>query len=196
MTGWDLIVFGVLFISGLVGLIRGGTREIVTIFAFLFASLGALLILPVTGPIFRRGVDPDWAGNVLAVVVVFILFYILIRILGAWASKRLQQHEQLGTVDRIFGLGFGIVRALVLVGVFHLVFHAATPPERVPGWFRDAVTYPLSRGVAKAIQTLLPHGGRAADRLAPTVSGAVRRGAADQPQTDDMGQPPAPSENR
>ncbi len=187
MTFWDFLVLGVILVSGLVGLIRGGTREIVTILSFLLASLGALLALPVTGPLFRRGIDPDWGGTVLAILAVFVFLYLLIRILGNWASKRLQETTHLGAVDRIFGLSFGVVRALALVGVFHLVFHAATPPERIPGWFREAATYPLSAGVAKAIQALLPKGGRAVDRLAPHVEGAVRRGASDEPQTDDIG---------
>jgi hypothetical protein len=71
-------------------------------------------------------------------IIVFLAVYILLRVLGASLTKRIHQTKALGSVDRFAGIGVGAVRALVLIGVFHLVFHTATPVERLPAWMTGA----------------------------------------------------------
>jgi membrane protein required for colicin V production len=187
MTWYDVVVIVVLLVSALAGFVRGGAREIVTLVAFTLSALLSALLLPFTGPLFRKMIDPDWVGTVAAGVVVFVLAYLLIRLAGAWVSQKLQQTERLGGVDRTVGLGFGVVRALVLLGFMHLVFAATTPIDRQPHWFRGATFYPVTATAAKAIQALLPKGARVADRVAPKVEQSVRRGATDRPQSPSKG---------
>ena len=65
------------------------------------------------------------------------------------------------------------------LGVFHLVFHAATPADRVPQWISNAALYPLSKTCAKALSKLAPEGSAVAGKLGPQLEEAVRRGASD-----------------
>lgn len=183
MTFFDVVFLAILVVSAFAGFVRGGAKEIVTLFAFLLAAVGSLLLLPVTGPMFRRMIDPDIVGTAAAVIVIFLVLYAIVRLTGAYLGQRLQKTEHLGGVDRAVGLGFGVIRALVLVGVFHLVFHAATPPERIPTWLRNAALYPVSALSAKAIQLVLPKIARGADAVAPAVERNAREGATDQPQS-------------
>jgi membrane protein required for colicin V production len=187
MTWFDIVVIVVLLVSALAGFVRGGAREIVTLVAFTLSALVAALLLPFSGPMFRKMIDPDWVGTVMAAVVVFVVAYLLIRLLGAWVSQKLQTSERLGGVDRMVGLSFGVVRALVLLGFLHLLFAATTPVERQPHWFRGATFYPVTRGAAKAIQAVVPKGAKVADRVAPKVEQSVRRGATDRPQSPSKG---------
>jgi membrane protein required for colicin V production len=179
VTGYDALVVLLVLGSAVAGWFRGGAREIVTLISFTAAALLALLALPLTGPLFRHFIHPAWIGTVAAVVVVFIVGHIAIRAFGGWLSRRLHEGETLGRLDRVGGVGFGLVRGLVLIGVFHLVFAAVTPPERLPGWFRGAALYPVSAASAKTIQSVLPKGARTADRLAPALEATVRRAASD-----------------
>jgi membrane protein required for colicin V production len=179
VTPYDIFVVLVVLASAALGWVRGGARELVTLVSFTLAALIALLTLPLTGPLFRHFIHPAWIGTVAAVVVVFVVSHIAIRAFGGWISHRLHQGDALGRLDRIGGLGFGLVRGLVLIGVFHLVFAAVTPPERLPGWFRGSALYPVSAGMAKSIQAALPRGARTADRFAPALEATVRRGASD-----------------
>ena len=196
MTGYDLFAILVILVSAAAGWIRGGLRELVTLAAFAVAAILSLLALPLTGPVGRAMVDPDWAGSIAAAVVIFLIVYFGIRIGGAMMSRRLRDHKQLSGVDRFFGIGVGAVRALVLLGAIHLVFHAATPAERVPGWFRDAAVFPLSHASARAIQTVLPAIGRGADALSPVIGSSVRDGFSDDdtatPQSGASATPDSP----
>lgn len=181
MTLFDFIAVLILLVSAVVGFVRGATREVMTVLAFILAVLISILSLRFTGPIFRKAINPDWLGTALAILVVFAVAYILVRLFGAKLTQGLQQTEVLGTLDRVVGVGFGLVRALVLLGVFNLVFSVATPAERTPGWIRNAALYPLSSFAAKALLALAPQGSAVAGKVAPALEKAVKEGAKDRP---------------
>lgn len=183
MTFFDGLALIIIALSALFGFFRGGAKEIVSLFSFLVAGLVSLLALPLTGKIGRAILDPDWAGTVAAVVIVFVFVSLILRLLTAWVSRSLQEHDYLGGADRMAGLGFGVLRALVILGVIHLMLYAATPAGRIPHWYRGAMVYPAAAVSAKALQLVLPTWAKIADKVAPVVQDSVRRGASDQPQS-------------
>lgn len=179
MTGFDVIAILVILGSAAAGWVRGGTREVITLFSFALAAFLALVALPVTAPIGRGLIDPDWAGTIAAAAASFLLIYFGVRIFGSALSKRAQAHPHLGGVDRFVGVFVGAGRALVLLGAVHLVIVAAMPGEETPRWLTDAELHPVTAGAARAIQTVLPGIGRGADALTPVVSSSVSRGFKD-----------------
>ena len=179
MTGFDVVAVLIILASAAAGWVRGGTREIITLLSFVLAAFIALVALPVTAPIGRGLVDPDWAGTILAAALSFLLIYFGIRIFGSALSKRAQAHPQLGGIDRFIGVFVGAGRALVLLGAIHLVIVAAMPGEKTPRWLTEAAVRPLTAGAARAIQIVLPGIGRGADALTPVVSSSVSRGLKD-----------------
>ena len=173
MTLFDLIVVVLLAVSALVGFVRGATRELITVIAFLVGALAAVFALRFTGPLARDAIDPDWAGNAVAITLVFLAVYILLRVIGSVITRRIHQTSALGTIDRAAGVGVGLLRALVLIGVFHLVFHAATPADRLPQWMTGAAAYPLSSAAASGLRVVAREGGARADSLGPAIREAV-----------------------
>ncbi|HZV83413.1 MAG TPA: CvpA family protein [Brevundimonas sp.] len=196
MTSFDLIALIVILISAAAGWVRGGTRELITLLSFVLAAFIALVALPVTAPIGRGLIDPDWAGTIAAAIISFLLIYFGIRIFGSMLSKRAQAHPQLGGVDRIAGIFIGAARSLVLLGAVHLVVVAALPGERTPVWLTNAAVRPVTAAAAKAIQLVLPGIGRGADALTPMVTSSVSKGfsgekALPSPQTANTSPPSA-----
>lgn len=197
MTGFDVIAILVILGSAAAGWVRGGTREIITLLSFVLAAFIALVALPVTAPIGRGLIDPDWAGTILAAIASFLLIYFGIRIFGSALSKKAQAHPQLGGVDRFIGVFLGAARALVLLGAIHLVVVAAMPGEKTPRWLSEAAVRPVTAGAARMIQIVLPGIGRGADALSPVVSSSVSKGfsgeeALPSPQTNNTSPPSAP----
>ena len=196
MTGFDVIAILVILASAAAGWVRGGTREIITLLSFVLAAFIALVALPLTAPLGRALVDPDWAGTIAAAVASFLLIYFGIRIFGSILSKRAQAHPQLGGIDRIVGIFVGAARSLVLLGAIHLVIVAAMPGERTPRWLSEAALRPVTAGAARVIQIVLPGIGRGADALAPVVTSSVNEGfsgeeALPSPQTNNTSPPSA-----
>ena len=196
MTGFDVIAILVILASAAAGWVRGGTREIITLLSFVLAAFIALVALPLTAPLGRALVNPDWAGTIAAAVSSFLLIYFGIRIFGSILSKRAQAHPQLGGIDRILGVFVGAARSLVLLGAIHLVVVAAMPGERTPRWLSEAALRPVTAGAARMIQIVLPGIGRGADALTPVVTSSVNEGfsgeeALPSPQTNNTPPPSA-----
>lgn len=187
MTLFDLIALGVLTVSALAGLIRGFVREVVTVAAFVAAALAAIFGLRFTGPVARGAIDPDWLGSIVAVLAVFVLVYILVRVAAGAVTRGVHQ-SSLGSVDRAAGFGLGLLRGLVVLGVFHLLFNLVTPQERIPGWVADSWMYPIAGQSGRLLAQIAPGGMSQAGRFGPTIERAVREGV-DRPPADVEGAP-------
>ena len=83
----------------------------------------------------------------------------------------------LGTVDRVIGAAFGLIRALVILGTFTLLVQLAGGENGPPKWVSEAKLYPLTAGAGKVLKAFAPDAFAAAGRLAPAVKDAVRDGA-------------------
>lgn len=189
MTPFDIIAGIILLVSGVVGFARGASRELTSALSFIAAAIVALLGLRITGPLFRGMMDPDWAATAAAILLTFVIAFIALRLLGAALTRTLHADGALGTLDRLMGLAFGLIRGLVVLGVFNLVFNMATPPDRVPAWVSQSALYPLSTASARVLKVFAPKGTALAGKLAPAIEDAVHDGASDKPSDRKPGEP-------
>ncbi len=157
MNLFDLVAGLVLVVSALIGFSRGAVLEVVTLFAFTVAAALAVYLLPFTAPLVRQAVHPPWTANAVAVALTFLIAYIGLRLLGASLSRAVRSQSTLGSLDRTVGLAFGVVRALVVMGVVYLVF-SATPFGQPPPLLTGAKLYPLARGAGMTLASVAPGG--------------------------------------
>ena len=183
MTVFDIVLLLIVLVSALVGYARGAIKEVVTLFAFTLAALAAVFALPVTGGLFRGFVHPAWAGNAVAVLVVFVAAYVAIRVVAGALTKRVHA-STLGGLDRSAGAAFGVARALVLAGAFALVFGAVTPADSAPRWITGGFTWPVARASSHALSVFAPGGMKLADSVTRLMGEGVKKGFN---ETDDGG---------
>ena len=181
MTVFDIVFLLVVLVSALVGYARGAIKELVTLTAFLLAAVAAVWALPLLGKLFRHVVHPAWAGNATAVLVVFVLVYIGLRVLGSLLTRHVHS-SRLGALDRGAGAGFGVGRALVLAGAFFLVFNRITPPDLSPRWITGGLTWPAARKSGEVLTVFAPSGMKLADGVTKMMGEGVEKGFN---QTDD-----------
>lgn len=175
MTPFDIIAGLLLLVSGVTGWVRGASRELTSALSFIFAAAIALFGLRISGPIFRKLMDPDWAATAAAVLVVFVIFFLIFRLVGGNLTKRLQDSSA-GLLDHAVGATFGVIRACVILGVFNLLLHLATPPDRMPHWVKDSMFYPISEASGQVLKVFAPKGKALAGKLAPAIKDAVHEG--------------------
>lgn len=178
MTGFDVFVILALLLSAAAGWFRGALRELTSLFSFFLAGLVSLLTLPWTAPFGRSLVNPDWAGSILAVGVVFVVLYFIIRWTAGSLSKGVRGNA-LGGIDQTAGAGLGLIRALALIGAVHLILMSVVG-DNPPRWFATAKSLPVSIASASAIQAILPVMAKGADALTPIVKRSVHEGFSDQ----------------
>lgn len=179
MTQFDFIVLALLAISAAIGFARGAAREIAALVALVGAAAFAVFGLPLFAPLVREVVHPDWLGAVAALLGLFVVTYILLRLLGAGVAQRINQTDVLGALDRSVGLLIGIGRGLVVLGALYLMFNAATPQDLRPRWITGATTWPLARNMGRLLGALAPQGLDIAGRLKPAFDRAVKESSGD-----------------
>jgi membrane protein required for colicin V production len=136
-------------------------RELVGFFAFSLAAFAALALLPVTAKLSAAVFHPHWMAVVAAAIIGFAVVYFGLTLIARWLTAQLHQQALLGSVNRVGGLAVGAVRALIILGLFALVFDRATPSALKPDWITSAFFYPLASSSGRIIAKLAPTGLRA-----------------------------------
>ena len=173
MTQFDLGVLALLAISGAVGFARGAAREIAALAALVVAAAVAIFTLAPASHFARRMVHPDWLAAAAALIVVFLVAYIVMRMIGLAIARQIHDAGFLGALDRSAGTAIGLARGLIVLGALNLMFNAATPVDARPHWIVGATTWPLAQNMGRALQALTPKGLDIAGRLRPAFDRAV-----------------------
>lgn len=173
LTQFDLIVLVLLLISAAVGFARGAMREIIALAALVVGAAVAIFTLSESAPAVRKVIHPDWLGTAAALVGVFLIAYLLIRILGGLFARQIQETDFLGALDRSIGLAIGLARGLLVLGALNLMFNAATPTDLRPHWIVGSTTWPLAQNMGRLVAALAPRGMDIAGRLKPAFDRAL-----------------------
>ena len=153
----DLIVIGVVLLSTVLAFIRGFTREMFSLLAWVGAAAAAWFLLPYTEPYARQIVDDVLAARIIGSVAVFVVALFAITLVGSPVVGRVRE-SRFRSMDRMLGGMFGVARGAVLIVLGYVVLISFYPKNSNIAWMRDAVSKPyLEQGLAIA-EKLLPEG--------------------------------------
>ncbi len=144
--GFDLVVFIILGFSGLLAFMRGLSRELISIIALAVAVVGALFVFGRYQLGFQTYVKPAMLADVILGAGVFGVLYIVFGLLMRGWAKSIRGREP-PFIDRVLGLGFGLVRGVVLASLIVLVFKQTQ-------WMTKAKTYPILLKVSQTLESL------------------------------------------
>ena len=153
MTVFDWSVIGVVALSMLLAYVRGFTRELIALLAWVLGFFAALAFSPIVGAWL-----PEFGGSpVVRYLVAFVVILILALIAGAlvaWPLRSVIRRSGLGFVDRFLGALFGVVRGVVLVLAFVLIAGLTSLPRQV--WWQNAALAPPLVVAAMSLAPWLP----------------------------------------
>ena len=163
MNVTDYLVIVAVVISAIVGALRGFLREAVALVTWLVALFIAWhfadLIEPHLGGLLAGSYVKPWAARIIIVLLILLL--------GAAIGAMLDHFVRLSIfsgMDRFLGFVFGLLRGLVLLGVFVILGQLL----RLDGekWWTRSLLVPYGESVANGLRALvgeqrLKHGGGA-----------------------------------
>ena len=156
-TALDVIVFAIVLLSGILAMLRGFTREVLSILSWvvaLGAAVFAYLNADIRGQV-RGLVQPDWLADAVLVGTTFIVVLIVISFITVRLTDFILD-SRVGAIDRTLGLLFGVARGLILVAVAYLFFAWLVPSEQQPSWVRDAQARPYMEESRDVLLSFLP----------------------------------------
>jgi membrane protein required for colicin V production len=150
----DLAVLGVVVISALLAAVRGFTREVLAIVAWVTAAAAAWYLHPLILPHLKPYISNATVALVAAIGAVFILTLIIVSIVTVKISDLILD-SRIGALDRTLGFVFGAGRGL-LICVIGWTFFAWLIQGKEPDWATQARSKPLLESSRAQLMAVLP----------------------------------------
>ncbi|MEJ2125029.1 MAG: CvpA family protein [Alphaproteobacteria bacterium] len=151
----DVVLIVIMLISAFLAMLRGLTREMLSIMSLALAALAALLAWSMYHDRAAKLVGSETLGSALLVLVVFTVVLVVVSIITIRLADRVLD-SRIGAIDRTLGFVFGLVRGLIIVVVaFELAVHF-WQKEGMPEWVTEARSLPMIESTGDAILKLLP----------------------------------------
>ena len=155
ITILDLVLLGVMLISGLLAMVRGFMREILSIAAWGAAALVTLYTFSKLLPTAKTYFNKDTVAAVVVVAGVFIGTLIVVSIVTVRISDMILD-SRIGALDRTLGFLFGLARGLLIVVVAYEFFVFFTVDKQRPDWVVNAKSRAMLDGTGDWLKGLLP----------------------------------------
>ncbi len=162
----DFVLAGIMLISGLLALMRGFTREVLSLVAWGAAALAAFFAA--FTPELTNLAMPYTNSELLSKIAVGAAAFLIVLIIMSVISVKLADlvlDSAIGGFDRTLGFGYGLGRGLVLVVVAYLFYIWLVPANDRETWVRNARSLPVIESVGQFIISFLP------PDIAETLSG-------------------------
>jgi membrane protein required for colicin V production len=155
ITLLDLILLVVMLISGLLAMIRGFMREVLSIAAWLIAAIVTLWAYPRLSPVAHEYFHSKMVSIGLTVGVVFLVTLLVVSIATVKISDMVLD-SRVGALDRTLGFVFGLGRGLIIVVVAFIFFSWLVPPHARPTWVQNAKSRVVLEATGNWLRSLLP----------------------------------------
>jgi membrane protein required for colicin V production len=156
VTILDLILLGVMLISGLLAMVRGFMREILSIAAWAIAAIVTLYSFPKLLPVAKANLGTsDTVASIVVVAGVFIGTLVVVSVITVRISDMILD-SRIGALDRTLGFLFGLARGLLIVVVAFLFFTWLVPDKQRPDWVTGAKSRVVLQGTGDWLMSLLP----------------------------------------
>jgi membrane protein required for colicin V production len=155
ITLLDVLLIVVMLISGLLAMIRGFMREVLSIAAWGIAALATVWAFPRVTPLVQTYVNSDSAAKGIAIGGVFLLTLLIISIITVRISDMVLD-SRVGALDRTMGFLFGLGRGLIIVVIAFLFFAWLVPDRSQPEWVRGAKSKIVLQGTGRWLMSMLP----------------------------------------
>jgi len=151
----DVILVLIMFISAFLAMLRGLTREMLSIVSWALAAVAALFAYPAYRDTARLYVEPPMLADGVLIGTVFLVTLIIVSLITVRISDYILD-SRVGALDRTLGFVFGLARGLILVVIAFELLSMIVPKDTHPRWVKEARSLPVIESTGSAIISLLP----------------------------------------
>ncbi len=182
LTILDFILIAIMLLSGILALMRGFTREVLSLLAWGIAAVAAVFATRQQKLVeFAMQNIPYLDKELLAQIAVGAVAFIIALIIVSIVSVKISDFvvdSAAGAFDRSLGFIFGLARGFVLVAIAYLFYGWLLPFDKQEPWVRNAMSLPAIKSTCGAILALMP------PEIAETLSNTALLKNPDQPADD------------
>jgi membrane protein required for colicin V production len=153
----DIFLIVVMLISGLLAMVRGFMREVMSIAGWAAAAIAALYAFPRLLPLATQyfGSWNEWVIKAITLGSVFLATLIIVSVITVRISDKILD-SRIGALDRTLGFLFGLGRGLIIVVVAFVFFNWLVPQKSQPDSVKNAKSRVVLQGTGDWLMSLLP----------------------------------------
>lgn len=151
----DIVIAGVLLVSGILAYFRGLIRETLTVAGWIGAAFATLYGFPHLRPVIGEFITSGLLTDLASAALIFIVTLVLLTVLTHIISERVKV-SSLGHLDCALGFVFGVLRGAVLVALVYIGATIFWTERDFPPAIAEAKSLPLVRAGAELLVRLAP----------------------------------------
>jgi membrane protein required for colicin V production len=151
----DLFLIAVMLISGLLAMVRGLIREVLSIAGWGAAAVAGLFAFTKLLPVTKQYISNDYVAAGVTIGGAFFLTLIVVSIITVKISDTVLD-SRIGALDRTLGFLFGLARGLIIVVVAFIFFDWLVPAKSQPDMIRNARSRIVLQNTGEWLKGLLP----------------------------------------
>ena len=151
----DLFLIAVMLISGLLAMVRGLIREVLSIAGWGAAAVAGLYAYSKLLPMTKQYISNDYMAIGVTVAGAFFATLLIVSVITVKISDKILD-SRIGALDRTLGFLFGLARGLVIVVVAFMFFNWLVPDRSQPEWVRAAKSKVVLTGTGQWLMSMLP----------------------------------------
>jgi membrane protein required for colicin V production len=154
ITLLDGILVGFTLVSAMLAMVRGLSREILSIASWIAAAAAAYFFYPLVLPYVQPHIDNEQIAMVAAAGAVFVVALIIVTLITMKVADWIID-SRIGALDRTLGFLYGAARGILVVAVGLLFFNWLVGAN-TPAWIANAKSRPLLESIGATLEGLLP----------------------------------------
>lgn len=151
----DILVILIIALSALIAFSRGLVRELLGLTAWILAIIGAIYGVEYIQPLFLKHITNKTLANIAGIATISLTILIVCTIINAKIAKKLRK-SALNGLDRLLGVGFGVLRGLFLIIIIYLCCVILITKDDMLRYKEANWTMPLIEKASEPIEKVIP----------------------------------------
>jgi membrane protein required for colicin V production len=154
ITLLDGILVGFTLVSAMLAMVRGFSREVLSVASWVAAAAAAYFFYPAVLPYVQPHIDNEKIAMGASAALVFFIALIVVTVVTMKLADFIID-SRIGALDRTLGFLYGAARGILVVAVA-LMFFNWLVGENPPLWVKEAKSRPLLENIGNRIEAMLP----------------------------------------
>jgi len=154
ITLLDGILVGFTLVSAMLAMVRGLSREILSIASWAAAAAAAFFFYKPVMPYVQPYIQDEKIAMAASAGIVFVIALIVVTVITMKIADWIID-SRVGALDRTLGFLYGAARGILVVAVA-LMFFNWLAGDHAPGWIAGAKSKPLLESIGNWIESKLP----------------------------------------
>ena len=154
ITLLDGILVGFTLVSAMLAMVRGFSREVLSVVSWAAAAAAAFFFYKPVLPYLKPYIENEKIAMAASAGVVFVVALIVVSVITMKLADWIID-SRIGALDRTLGFLYGAARGILVVAVALLFFNWLAG-AKAPAWVANAKSRPLLETIGAKLESLLP----------------------------------------